>query len=155
MFSQVAYPRVCQLAQNGKEQLVSFWKQFYIPFLVCVFSGCLVIFIFSPQVLYFFMGSEYSHSVFLLRMLCIVSVIVCLNIPATLTLLALNHNKSYFRIVTLGMVLNIISNLVLVHFFEATGTVITIFITEFSIMTGLSIQMYRYFRVNENSFKPG
>jgi PST family polysaccharide transporter len=155
MFSQVAYPRVCQLAQNGKEQLVAVWKQFYVPFLVCVFSGCLVIFIFSPQVLYFFMRDEYSHSVFLLRMFCIVLVIVCLNIPATLTLLALNRNKSYFRIVTLGMVLNIISNLLLVHFFAATGTVISIFITEFFIMTGLTIEMYRSFRVNENSFNPG
>jgi polysaccharide transporter, PST family len=154
MFSQVAYPRVCQLAQNGKEYLFSFWKQIYIPFLFCVFSGCLLIFIFSRQVLYFFTGNEYYHSVFFLRMLCIVSVIICLNIPATLTLLAMNHKKSYFRIVTLGMVLNILSNVTLVHFFKATGTIISIFITESFIMTGLSLEVYRYFELNKNLVKP-
>jgi PST family polysaccharide transporter len=155
MFSQVAYPRICQLVQNQKKYLVSFWEQIYIPFLFCVLSGCLVLFIFSPQVPYFFMGKEYFHSVFFLRMFCIVSVIVCLNIPATLMLLAMNHKKSYSRIVTLGMVVNILANLILVYFFKTMGTILSIFITESFIMTGLSIEVYRYFKINKNVFKPG
>ena len=154
MFSQVAYPRVCRLVENGKEYIITFWKQIYFPFLICVLSGSLLLFIFSPQVLYFFIRDEYFHSVFFLRMLCIVSVIVCLNIPATLTLLAMNHKKSYSRIVTLGMMVNIVSNVVLVYFFKATGTIISIFITESFIMTGLSLEVIRYFKLDENSFKP-
>ncbi|MES1224805.1 MAG: oligosaccharide flippase family protein [Bacteroidota bacterium] len=154
MFSQVAYPGVCQLVQSGKEFLISFWKQIYIPFLFCVISGCLLIFIFSPQVLYFFMRDEYFHSVFFLRMMCVASVIVCLNIPGTLTLLAMDKRKIYFRIVTIGMVLNIVSNLVLVQLFKGTGTIISIFITEFFMAAGLGFEAFRHLRSNENSLKP-
>ena len=143
VFSQAVYPKVCQLVQKGKEQAISFLKPAYTAFLLLVILGSLILFIFSPQVLYFFMGNEYSNAVFYLRVLCIVSVIVCLNIPGTLILLAMNQQKNYFRIYAMATVLNILLNLVLARFFEATGTVITIFITEFFITIGLTRMVYR------------
>lgn len=155
MFSQIAYPRVCLLVQSGKKDLLLFWKRAYLPFFICVVSGSLLVFLFSRQVLYFFMGNQYFHSVFFLRMFCIVSVIVCLNIPATLTLLALNHKKIYSRILILGMILNIVSNTVLAQLYNATGTIISIVITESFIMIALSLEVYRHFKVNKNLVKPG
>lgn len=143
VFSQAVYPKVCQLVQQGKEQAVSFLKQVYTGFLFLVTIGCLVLFIFSPQVLYFFMGHEYNNAVFFLRVFSIISVIVCLNIPGTLILLAMNQKKSYLKIYAFATVLNILLNIVLARFFEATGTVITIFITEFFITIALTRIVYR------------
>ena len=146
VFSQVAYPRVCQLAQKGSEDIFAFGKRIYIPFLLTVITGCLVLFVFSPQLLYFFMQHEYFHSVFYLRMFCIVLVIVCLNIPSTLILLAMEYKKSYFYIITLGMILNILSNIILAYFFNATGTVVSILLTELFIAFGLGLRMLGYLK---------
>lgn len=143
VFSQAVYPEVCQLVQQGKEQAISFLKQVYTGFLVLVIMGCLVLFIFSPQILYFFMGHEYSKAVFFLRVFSIIAVIVCLNIPGTLILLAMNQKKSYLKVYAFATILNILLNIVLVRFFEATGTVVTIFITEFFITLALTSILYR------------
>jgi len=143
VFSQAVYPKVCQLAENGKEKTISFLKQIYLPFLFLVVLGCIGLFIFSPQILYFFMGDEYANAVFFLRVFSIIAVIVCLNIPGTLILLALNQKRSYLKIYAFAIVINIALNSVLARFFEATGTVMTIFITEFFITLGLTGVLYR------------
>lgn len=143
VFSQTAYPKVCQLVQQGKEQAVSFLKQTYSPFLLAVILGCITLFILSPQVLYFFMGHEYSNAVFYLRVLSIASVVVCLNIPGTLILLAMDRKKTYFNIYAIASVVNILLNIMLARFFGATGTVMTIFISEFLITMALTRAVYR------------
>lgn len=138
VFSQAVYPKVCRLVQQGKEQAISFLKQVYTGFLFLVIMGCLVLYIFSPQILYFFMGQEYNNAVFFLRVFSIIAVIVCLNIPGTLILLAMNQKKSYLKVYAIATVLNIFLNIVLARFLDATGTVITIFITEFFITIALT-----------------
>jgi polysaccharide transporter, PST family len=144
VFSQSIYPRMCQLTGRGKKQLNSFLNTVYIPFLFCVIAGSVVLFIFSPQVLYFFSKKEAVHSVFILRMLCIAGIIVCLNIPSTLTLLAMNQKKEYFRIYTIGGLLNILSNIILAYFFQTNGTIIAIFITEIFITAGVIYESRRH-----------
>ncbi len=143
IFSQAVYPKVCQLLQEGTGEVIRFLKTLYTGFLIVVILGSLLVFIFTPQLLYFFMGHEYHHAIFFLRVFCIVAIIVCLNIPATLLLLAMNQKKSYFRIYASATVINILLNLILARSLEATGTVITIFITEFFITIGLTRIIYR------------
>jgi PST family polysaccharide transporter len=153
IFSQSVYPRICQLVLKGKNQLVSFLKQVYIPFLLCVTAGSILLILLSPQVLYFFSGKEAVHSVFILQMLSVVLVIVCLNIPSTLLLLAMNQKKSYFRTYTLGGVVNIVSNIILVYLFQTTGTIIAIFLTEIFITSGVIYESNRLAVTGE--IKPG
>lgn len=143
VFSQTVYPEVCQLVQKGKEKAISFLSKTYTTFLVAVIIGNLMLFIFSPQVLYFFMGGQYSNAVFYLRVLSIVSVVVCLNLPGTLILLAMDQKKTYFRIYGLAAILNVLVNIVLAGFFEAAGTVMAIFITEFFITMVLTRAVYQ------------
>ncbi len=137
IFSQSIYPRVCRVVVSGKKELISFLQKSYVPFLICVMAGSIVLFILSPRVLYFFSADEAVHSVYILRMLCIVLVIVCLNIPFTLVLLATERKKAYFRIFTLGGVLNIVSNIILAGLFQTNGTIAAIFITEVFITAGV------------------
>jgi len=142
IFSQSVYPRICQLVLSGKHQLSHFLKKVYLPFLGAVIAGSGLLILFAPGILYFFSGNEAVHSVFTLRLLAVAVVIICLNIPATLTLLALDQKKSYFRIYIWGGVINIVSNIILVNFFQTNGTIMAIFITEIFITAGV-IYAYR------------
>ena len=144
VFSQSIYPRLCRLVEKGKMNLNIFLKKVYIPFLICIIAGSILLYLLSPRVLYFFSGKEAIHSVFILRMLCIVLVIVCLNLPSTLTMLALNQKKRYFRIYTLGGILNIISNIVLAYFFQTNGTILAIFITEIFITASVIYESRKF-----------
>ncbi len=153
MFSQAIYPQVCQIVLAGKERLYFFLRQIYLPFFLGIVSGSLLLFIFTPHVLSFFTGKDYHHSVYYLRMLCFATVVICLNIPATLILLAMDQKKKYLRISVLGMLLNIAANFPLVIFFEAKGTVTAILLTELFIMVGLNIHLYKIL-VFRDSLKP-
>jgi polysaccharide transporter, PST family len=140
VFSQSIYPGLCRMIVKGKPELNRFLRKTYLPFLICIMAGSTLLYFISPQVLYFFSGQEAIHSVFILRMLCIVLVVVCLNIPSTLSLLALNRKKEYFRIFILGGLLNIISNIILASFFQANGTILAIFLTEIFITTSVVLK---------------
>ena len=148
VFSQVIYPKVCTLVQNGRSRVLLFLKQTYIPFFVCVVFGCGLVYILAPRILHFFIGAENVHSLFLLRIFCAVIIIICMNIPACLVLLAAKGTTGFLRVIMAGTFLNIASNIVLVRFFDEKGTVLSIVITEVFITIGLYWEVYRmYIRI--------
>lgn len=143
LFAQVVYPHVCRLAQKSKQEVNIFFEQIYLPFLLMVFSGSCVLFIFSEQIVRIFIDDGSSLPVLLLRLLSFVPFIVCLNIPAYQLLLAFDHKKSYVRIITLGTLVNLISNIFLVNVWGAAGTATSIIITELFITIGLNLELYK------------
>ena len=151
IFSQTIYPRVCLLVQQGKEEMISFFKKIYVPFLVLVTLASAIVFLFSSQILQFFIGHQYDYSVFLLRLLCVAVVLVCLNIPSHLILFAADHKKSYLKIFAIGTALNIFANLLLTRYFDATGTVVSVLITELFITLGLFREVYRHYYLRKKN----
>jgi len=144
VFSQVIYPKVCQLAVNGKDGLSGFFNRIFIPFLFAVCACCIGLFIFAPQIVGFFVAGTPDLSVLLLRILSIVPIIVCLNIPAYQVLLAFDHKKSYSGVLGLGTLVNVAANLILCSTWGPVGTVISIIITELFITIGLNQQLYKH-----------
>jgi len=143
IFSQAIYPRVCQLAMKSKEEISTFFSSFYLPFLWLVIALSLGVFIFSPQIVQLFLSEKPELAVLLLKVLSLVPVIVCLNIPAFQLLLAFNQRNSYSTILGLGTIVNIVANLILCKNWGALGTCISIVITELFITIGLNIQLNR------------
>jgi polysaccharide transporter, PST family len=143
VFSQAVYPKVCQLLETGHQELNTFFKKNYLPFFIVTVLGGIAVFVAAPAILYFFMGNENLHSVGFLRMFCVIAVIVCLNIPATLVLLAMNRQKIYFRVYAIATMVNIAANITLANYFQARGTVMAILLTEFLITMGLTAELYR------------
>jgi polysaccharide transporter, PST family len=143
VFSQVIYPHICQLSQKSKEGVNVFLKKVYLPFLLLILAGCGILFILSPQVVHIFLKGAPTLPVLLLRMLSFVPVIVCLNIPAYQLLLAFDRKKSYLVILGSATVINIIANILLVKGLGATGTALSIIITELFITAGLNQQLYK------------
>ena len=141
VFSQVIYPQVCQIAQRSKDQTAGFFKKIYQPFLWIFTAGSGIVFIFSHQITQIFVGNESDLPGLLLRMLSLVPIIVCLNIPAYQILLGFNLKDSYLRILTLGAIINIGLNIFLANLWGAVGTAIAIIITELFITIGLNKEL--------------
>jgi PST family polysaccharide transporter len=150
VFFQVTYPQVCQLIQKGKGQVLVFMKKWYAPFLLLVVFCCVAVFIFSREILFIFIGHKYDAAAYFLRVFCLAVIIVCLNIPACLVLLADNHKKNYLRVFALGTVINLAGNILLAHYFQATGTVIAVVITELFITIALYWEVYRIYLSGRN-----
>lgn len=143
VYSQAVYPQVCLLMNKGREAVVGYLKKNYVPFLGLLLVGCILLFALAPWILYFFIGHEYGNSILLLRVFSGTLVIACLNIPATLVLLATDQRKSYFSVYTTGVVLNVLLNMLLAYYWQAAGTVIAISITESFILAGLMREVWR------------
>ncbi|MEQ1675883.1 MAG: oligosaccharide flippase family protein [Chitinophagaceae bacterium] len=143
VFSQSIYPRACQLAGAGVGQLGQFFKKVFPAFFGVVVAGCIGVALLAPQILYFFMKEGNAEAIFMLRMFCIILPIVCLNIPGTTSLLALDRKKNYFTVYTSAALLCIIANIVLAGYYQARGTIAAIFITEVFITVGVSLPFRR------------
>jgi PST family polysaccharide transporter len=143
IFSQAIYPRVCQLAMKSKEQINAFFSSFYLPFLWLVIALSLTVFFLSPQIVQLFLSEKPDLPVLLLQVLSLVPIIVCLNIPSFLLLLAFNKKDSYSSVLGLGTIVNILANLILCKAWGALGTCISIVITELFITIALNVQLNR------------
>ena len=133
IYSQAVYPAVCKLvAGEGKGPGILRQRDIpsYLPFFVFILAGSLLTYIFAPQLLAVFIGPEGDQSVWYLRMFCIATVIICLNIPGTLLLLARNRKRRYFYIYMTAGLLNLVANLVLAWQFGDEGTIAAILLTE-------------------------
>jgi polysaccharide transporter, PST family len=144
IFSQAVYPKVCQLAEAGTRQILLFFKRIFIPFFLLIIMGSIAVAIMSPFILQIFMKDNNAEAVFILRMFCIILPVICLNIPGTLSLLALDRKKSYFTIYTSAVLLSIVANIVLAKLYQVTGTIAAIFITEIYITVGVSLALRRF-----------
>jgi O-antigen/teichoic acid export membrane protein len=110
-----------------------FFRENYLPFLLVIAVGSALTYVFAEWVLRIFLGEEAHNAVFYLRMFCIATVIICLNIPGTLLLLARNRKRRYFYIYMTAGLLNMAANIVLVNYFQSTGTILAILLTELFI----------------------
>ncbi|MHA4808702.1 flippase [Flavitalea flava] len=143
VFSQVIYPHICQLTQKGKQEVSLFIREFYLPFLLMIVAGCGIVFIFSKEIIFIFLGRNPDLPVLLLRILSFVPVIVCLNIPAYQVLLAFGRKTSYLRILTGATAVNLVANLLLCPAWGPVGTTLSIIVTELFVTIGLNWELYR------------
>lgn len=130
IFSQSAYPAVCNTLAAGRDALQRFWRSNYLPFLLVVAGGCLFTWIFAAEILELFLYDEAFNAVFYLRMFCLTTLVICLNIPGSLYLLAAERKRLYFRIFMLAGLINVIANILLAWQWQSTGTVVAILLTE-------------------------
>ncbi|WP_207512302.1 oligosaccharide flippase family protein [Longitalea luteola] len=143
MFSQVIYPPLCQLLQKGESATRSFFRTVYLPFLMLVSGACVLLFGFSDYIISFFLGQHSGQAVLLLRLFCLGPVIVCLHIPASQLLMAADQKKSYLYVLTRGALINGLCNLALVPVWGATGTALSVLLTELFITVGFNRALYR------------
>jgi len=143
VYFQGIYPQVCQLAISGKEQLLIFFKKYYLSFLLVVLLGCCICFLFSFRVVSFFLDNHRELSAQCLRILSFVPFIICLNIPAYQVLLANHEKKSLLRIFIFGTLINLTLNLLMVKNGGPIATCYVVLVTELLITAGLIYEMVK------------
>lgn len=132
---QTVYPRLCSVAEQSQERLITFSRQIvryvYLFFIPVAIITC----VFAHQIVTLFAGQLIKEPVHLLYIVSTIPLIVALNIPPTQTLLAYKHHRTYAIITISGGVLNLILNLILIKLFLATGAAMTALITELCVTT--------------------
>lgn len=133
VFSQAIYTYVCLIVESKSiDKVKSFIREIFVPFFCIICLGCGILFFFCHLIpIYLKMTIKDSeYFILLIRILCIVPIIVCLNIPFFQFLLTYNNAKNGSFILTFGAVISIIANIILASKFSALGTATTIVIVE-------------------------
>lgn len=141
IISQAIYPHLCRLTENGFDEVFKFWKKIIPLLLAGVALLCVALFVFAQDISFFLIGSPSPETTHLIRWLAFVPLIVSANIPAFQTLIAFNLRNEYMRVLIAASVFNIIINFVLSYFFQATGTVVALLLTEILISSGLILSL--------------
>ena len=141
VYFQAIYPQVCRLAQNTRQEIIQFFKRYYLPFLGAIFLGCLVLFIFPQPIAGFFIKGHQSLTAEYLRIMAFVPLIICLNIPFYQLLIARNEKKRLMKVFISVTVINVVLNMFLAKAYGAIGTSLVVLITEFLITTALIYEL--------------
>jgi len=137
IFFQATYPQACKFANNSFNDLKKFFYNYYSLFLILVFILSVFIFILAGQICYLLSGKHIIDIVFYIRLLSILPLIICLNIPAYQTIMAYNFQKSFMTVLVIGSSLSLLLNILLTKYLFATGTALSIIFTEMFITVGL------------------
>lgn len=144
IFSQAIYPHLCQLATRSHKLLRNFYTEIFIPFVVFVFLGCLLLFWQAKLIVWVLTGEEILEIVCLLQLMAIIPLIVILNIPFYQTLLVYNLKNQYAKVLFFSFWVNLVFGFVLIPLFLNIGVVITIIITQLFTTIGLLIMLEVY-----------
>jgi len=142
IFSQAIYPKICNLATVSMDKIFKFYRLVFIPFIVLVFLGCIILYLYANEIIQIFVKKTESPSVPLLRILSFLPFIVGLNIPAYQILLAYNFKKLTMLVFLGGIIVSLISNFVLSYYLGTSGTCISLLLTQFYITSVLYIFLF-------------
>ncbi len=137
IYSQVLYPAACRKAHESVQAYTLFMKRAFTPFFIFFFLICTGIFIFAPQISWYFNKSDINTLTNGIRIILLAALCTSLNIPAYQSLLAYNFSKSYTFVLITTSVISVLLNLFLASHYGLFGSIINLLITEFIMMAGL------------------
>jgi len=142
--SQTVYPHISKLMNDSKEDGIKFIKKLFVYFGGFSFSLSFFVFIFNDLLVKVLLGKQYSESVIVLRILAFIPFIVGLsNILGIQTMLTLNYQKAFIKIILFASLINLILSLILVQSFKHIGISISVLVTEISVTLLMMIYLYK------------
>lgn len=133
----VVFPRVSQLAAVDLVAMKHFLRHLQTWMLLAVISAVVLLFVTAPWVVEIITGSRDAKTIGLLRLSLPVPLLLSLNLPAYQTLLAAHRQKWYARVMVVGAIVGVSTNLLLAPIYFETGTTISILAAETLIVLGL------------------
>lgn len=144
IYSQVLYPAACRKANESVQAYTSFMKKAFTPFFIFYFLICACIFIFAPEIAWYFNKTDIGTLTNGIRIILLAALCTSLNIPAYQSLLAYNFSKSYTFVLITTSVISVLLNLFLASHYGLFGSIINLLITEFIMMAGLHAMLQFY-----------
>jgi PST family polysaccharide transporter len=132
--SQTIFPHVSKLMNESKDAGIKFIRR--ITYLIggLSFVISLVIFILANLIVGTILGSQYTESIIILRILAFLPFLVGLsNVFGIQTMLTLNYKKAFTNIIVFASGVNIFLAIILVPLYNNIGTSISVLITEMII----------------------
>jgi PST family polysaccharide transporter len=132
--SQTIFPHVSKLMNESKDAGIKFIRR--ITYLIggLSFVISLVIFILANLIVEIILGSQYTESIIILRILAFLPFLVGLsNVFGIQTMLTLNYKKTFTNIIVFASGVNIFLAIILVPIYNDIGTSISVLITEMII----------------------
>ncbi len=145
IFLQATFPHACKLAVESVSKFKSFLKKEFYFFLILFSIAGSGMFLFAKNICIFFSKTEIDQTITYIRWFSIVPLIVALNIPAYQSLIINDHKKSLAIVIIFGALISVSLNVLLIPYFSAAGSVISIISTEIFVTLGLhSALKFRY-----------
>jgi PST family polysaccharide transporter len=141
--SQTIYPHISKLMNESKEIGVKFIRK--VTLLIGSFSFILslVIFIFADLIVRIILGSQFTESIIVLRIIAFLPFIIGLsNVFAVQGIMAYGNVKIIPKITFVGAISNVILAILLVKLLQAIGVAISLVLAEILV----TIVSFYYFR---------
>lgn len=122
------FPRLCFKIKESRNEALIFWKKYVLLLMVFVVFFCLLLFIFSLQIITFFNISKTINDLF--RFSLTLPVLMVFSLALEQTMFTNNNNKNYIRITIFVTIVNIITLLFLASILNLNGVIISIIVAE-------------------------
>jgi O-antigen/teichoic acid export membrane protein len=133
------FPRVCFLLAKDHKLGIRNWKIFNGANFFLILIGCLILFVFAPEVLGFFNATNSKELTFYLRFASFSPLFFALSIPLQQLVLGYNYQKQYVNITTTAAVFLIVTIIAVFSFWQLIGIFSILILTEVIV-----IIMYLY-----------
>jgi len=142
----VLMPQIASMIKSGKEIKTTLDKSIgFTLFLTCGILGLL--FSLSDFIVTFFLGERFIESINLLRILSFLLLPISIgSIIGTQYMLPIGMDKQYKTPVIIGVVVNIILNIILIKSFASNGAALASVISEFAVVSTMVVLTFK--RIN-------
>lgn len=138
------YPVLSKFFKESKERLQNIWD-YYLGIMILMAIPLVVGgIILASKIIDLIYGQDFSSSILAFQILIIMAGIVFFSKPLTQALVVSNQQKKVFWITSVGAVINIILNLILIPKFSLYGAAIATVITSFLILFLLFIFVSKF-----------
>lgn len=147
----VMLPRVSNLVSRGEKDKIKFYidksMQFVLFLSVAMCFGLIVI---SPEFVPIYLGNEYIQTAKITQILSVVLIFSSwANVIRTQYLIPNEKDKSYIVSVSVGAIVNFISNSILIPRYAAVGAAIGTVLAEFSVMLVQTIAVVKELEIKK------
>ena len=133
------FPRVCFLLAKDHKIGIKNWKIFNGANFLLILLACIVLFVFTPEVLGFFNASSIVELTFYLRFAAFLPLLYAVSIPLQQLILGYSYQKQYVNITTGAAVFLIVTIIAMFSFWQLMGVFSILILTEVMV-----IIMYLY-----------
>ncbi|WP_338873228.1 oligosaccharide flippase family protein [Spirosoma sp. SC4-14] len=143
VFSQAIYPNACRLARKGFLNLKIFLFFTCFPFIILIGVSSVLIYVYAERIINLIAGAPEYSTIHLLKIMSIIPLIVSLNIPAYLILLAYNLKNIYAKIFNYTAIFNLLQGVIIIKYLGIDGAAINMISTQFFITVSLYIAVVK------------
>ncbi len=128
------YPALSNFFVNSKEKLQKNWDYLMGLMIFLVMPIAVGGITLAPQIIRFFYGSDFIPSIFSFQLFMIVVAITFINYPYSVILIVSDHQKKNFFLIFTGILINVVSNIILIPLYSFYGAIISVIVSSLTIL---------------------